>query len=461
MPIEIKSKNQTCLWHKLKKTMNIKNYLLAALLVSSLPLSAQKKWTMQECIDYAMANNISLKKSGLQRMSTNEDLLSSKAQLLPSLNFSTSQNINYRPWPTAGMSTVVDGQAMASVDKVYYNGSYSLNGNWTVWNGNRNQNQVKLNEIALAKNDADSTASARSIEEQIAQLYVQIAYTEENIKVQKATLEFSKTNENRGKDMVEVGKMSKADLMQLTAQRAQDEYNVVSAESQARNYKRQLKQLLQITSNEPFEISGLEATDAMALAQIPSLQRVYEKALANRPEFKSLQLQIESSEVSKKIANAQSLPTVSLNANAGTSTSSMSDLGWGNQAKQNFSMGAGVNVSVPIIDQRQKKTAFNKAEISRQQAILDLQDKQTSLYSTLENYWIQAENNQQQYKAAKVSTESAQTSYDLLSEQFRLGLKNIVELQDGKSRLLSAQQSELQSKYMTILNIKMLEFYQR
>jgi outer membrane protein len=342
--------------------MNIKNYLLAALLVSSLPLSAQKKWTMQECIDYAMANNISLKKSGLQRMSTNEDLLSSKAQLLPSLNFSTSQNINYRPWPTAGMSTVVDGQAMASVDKVYYNGSYSLNGNWTVWNGNRNHNQVKLNEIALAKNDADSTASARSIEEQIAQLYVQIAYTEENIKVQKATLEFSKTNENRGKDMVEVGKMSKADLMQLTAQRAQDEYNVVSAESQARNYKRQLKQLLQITSNEPFEISGLEATDAMALAQIPSLQRVYEKALANRPEFKSLQLQIESSEVSKKIANAQSLPTVSLNANAGTSTSSMSDLGWGNQAKQNFSMGAGVNVSVPIIDQRQKKTAFNKAD---------------------------------------------------------------------------------------------------
>ena len=441
--------------------MNIKNYLLAALLVSSLPLSAQKKWTMQECIDYAIANNISLKKSGLQRMSTNEDLLSSKAQLLPSLNFSTSQNINYRPWPTAGMSTVVDGQAMASVDKVYYNGSYSLNGNWTVWNGNRNHNQVKLNEIALAKNDADSTTSARSIEEQIAQLYVQIAYTEENIKVQKATLEFSKTNENRGKDMVEVGKMSKADLMQLTAQHAQDEYNVVSAESQARNYKRQLKQLLQITSNEPFEISGLDATDAMALAQIPSLQRVYEKALANRPEFKSLQLQIESSEVSKKIANAQSLPTVSLNANAGTSTSSMSDLGWGNQAKQNFSMGAGVNVSVPIIDQRQKKTAVNKAEISRQQALLDLQDKQTSLYSTLENYWIQAENNQQQYKAAKVSTESAQTSYDLLSEQFSLGLKNIVELQDGKSRLLSAQQSELQSKYMTIINLKILELYQK
>lgn len=90
-----------------------------------------------------------------------------------------------------------------------------------------------------------------------------------------------------------------------------------------------------------------------------------------------------------------------------------------------------------------------------------MRTSRSQLYSTLENYWIQAENNQQQYKAAKVSTESAKTSYELLSDQFRLGLKNIVELQDGKSRLLSAQQSELQSKYMTILNLKILELYQR
>lgn len=442
--------------------MKIKRTLLGVFAFAAiLPVNAQKKWTLQECIDYAMANNISLQKSGLQRQSANEDLLSSKAQLLPSLNFSTSQNVNYRPWPDAGQSRVVDGQALSSVDKVYYNGSYSVNGNWTVWNGGRNRNQIKLNELAIAQDQADSTVTARNIEEQIAQLYVQIAYTEENIKVQQKTLEFSKVNEARGKEMVEVGKMSKADLMQLTAQRAQDEYNIVAAQSNARNYKRQLKQLLQLTNTESFEISGFDATDAMALQNIPALQGVYDRALQNRPEFKSLQLQIESAEVNKNIAKAQSLPTIGVSASAGTSTSSMSDTGWGNQFKQNFSLGAGVNVSVPILDNRATKTAVNKAEISRQQAMLDLKDKQTSLYSTIENYWIQAENNQQQYKSAKVSTESAQTSYDLLSEQFRLGLKNIAELNEGKTRLLSAQQSELQSKYMTILNIKMLEFYQK
>ena len=435
--------------------------LTAALSLSMLSMEAQKKWTLQDCMEYAAQNNISLKKSALQKQMSNEELLSSKAQLFPTLSFSSNQSVNYRPWPNAGQATVSNGYVQSGIDKVYYNGSYSLMGNWTVWNGNRNTNQVKLNQLSVEQNECDSITTARNIEEQIAQLYVQIAYVKENVGVQKATLEAAIVNENRGKEMLEVGKMSKADLMQLTAQRAQDEYNVVQAESEVRNYKRQLKQLLQITDTEEFDIAGFEASDEMALADIPALQSIYDNALRNRPEFKSLALQVESSELSKKIAKAQGLPTIGLTASAGTNTTSLGDQSWGIQAKQNFSLGGGLSISVPIIDQRQKRTAVNKAEISRQQALLDIKDKQVELYSTIENYWIQAENKQSQYKAAKVSTESAQTSYDLLSEQFRLGLKNIVELQEGKNRLLSAQQSELQSKYMAILNIKMLDFYQK
>ena len=442
--------------------MNSKKIIISCVaLAMALSANSQKRWTLQECIDYALQNNISLQKTSLQRQSVNEDLLQSKAALLPDLSASTNQGISYRPFPNVGQATVTNGNVTSSVDKVFYNGSYSVAGNWTVWNGGRNRNQVKLNELSLQKYAVDSLTTAKNIEEQIAQLYVQILYTEENIKVQKETLEFAKVNEDRGKEMVEVGKMSKADLMQLTAQRAQDEYNVVSAESQARNYKRQLKQLLQITSSEEFEVAETDATDAMALAPIPNLQSVYSSALENRPELKSLKLAVESSELSKKMAMAQRYPTVGVNASVGTNTTSQSDYGWGNQMKSNLSVAAGVSVSVPILDQRQSKTAINKAEISRQEALLDIKDQETTLYSTIENYWIQAENNQSQFKAAKVSTESAQASYDLLSEQFRLGLKNIVELQEGKSRLLSAEQSELQSKYMTILNIKMLEFYQK
>ena len=97
--------------------------------------------------------------------------------------------------------------------------------------------------------------------------------------------------------------------------------------------------------------------------------------------------------------------------------------------------------------------------IQKQSYLLDLQDKQATLYSTVENYWLQAVTNQNKFKAALVSTQSALASYDLLSEQFKQGLKNIVELMNGKNTLLQAQQNELQSKYLTILNINMLEFY--
>lgn len=440
---------------------NIRTLLLAFAAAVATGVHAQKQWTLQQCIDYAMENNIQLQKLSLQKQSSVEDMKQSKAQLLPSLNFSTNQNVTFRPWPMTGAATVAGGYVQSSIDKTYYNGSYSVSANWTVWNGNRNHNQVKLNQMNADRADVDSTASARTIEEQIMQYYIQILYTKENVGVMKQSLESARINEDRGREMLSVGKMSKADLAQLSAQRAQDEYNVVQAQSSERSLKRQLKMLLQITNDEDFDVADMEATDDMALTAIPAMNDVYLAAIEHRPEMQSAQMQIETAQLQKKIAKAQRLPTIGLSASAGTNTTSMNSNAWGRQLKTNFDVAGGINVQVPLFDQRQTRTAVNKAEISRLSAVLDLRDKQTSLHSTIEDYWIQAQNNQNQFRSARESTASAEASYELLSEQFRLGLRNIVELQEGKNRLLSAKQSELQSKYMTILCIKMLEFYRK
>lgn len=434
---------------------------LAALLMLAMSTECQaKQWSLKDCIDYALANNIQLQKAKIKEYSALEDVKQSQAALLPSLNLSTSQNVNYTPWPQQGRATVADGYVQSSVDKVYYNGSYSLSGNWTVWNGNKNRNNVKLNKVAAEQARLDSATTANNVLEQIAQLYVQILYSNEAIAVTKESLKTSQTNEQRGKAMVEVGKMSKADLAQLTAQRAQDEYAIVEAESNLRNYKRQLKELLQITSDEEFDVAVPSTTDDMALEAVPALNDVYAASLEQRPEIKNAKLGIESSDLGIKVAKAGRMPTVSLNAGVMTSTSSMSDNAWGTQMKNNFSLGGGVTVSIPLFDNRQTKTAVNKAKLQKQSYLLDLQDKQTTLYSTIENYWLQAVTNQNKFKAARVSTESAQASYELLSEQFKQGLKNTVELMTGKTNLLQAQQNELQSKYLAILNLNMLEFYQ-
>ena len=417
-----------------------------------------KQWTLQECIDYALENNIQLKKNSIKKQSSHEDVLQSQADLLPSLSASTSQSVTYSPWPETGRATVANGYVQTSVDKVFYNGSYGVNANWTLWNGGRNTNTIKLNKMNEQMAELDSAITANNIQEQIVQLYVQIIYSNEAIGVNKENLETCKKNEERGKTMVEVGKMSKADLAQLTAQRAQAEYNVVEAETNVKNYKRQLKQLLQLT-DVSFDVAIPEATDEMALQEIPALNTIYQQALDNRPEIRNAMLGIESSDVSISLAKAQRMPTVGLNASAVTNTTSMSDNAWGTQLKTNFNLGAGVSVSVPLFDNRQTKTAVNKAMLQKQSYQLDLENERTNLYSTIENYWLQAETNQSRFKAAKVSTESAQASFDLLQEQFRLGLKNIIELMNGKDNLLTAKQNELQSKYLTILNIEMLKFY--
>ena len=438
----------------------MKKGLLILATMMSLSMSAQEKWTLRECIDYAMQNSITLKQAHLTKQTATETRKQSQAALFPSLSASSNQSFGYRPWQSSGMATVSNGTVNSSVTKTYYNGTYGINASWTLWNGNQNHNQVKANKLSEEQAELKIEQSANSIQEQIAQLYVQILYMNEAIGVNRESLEASKKNEERGQEMVNVGKMSKADLAQLSAQRAMEEYNLVEAESNLANYKLQLKQLLEITGEQAFDVAMPTASDQQALASIPSVMNVYEQALTLRPEIKNTELALQASDVQLKIARAGYLPTLSMTGGVGTSTTSNNSNKWGEQMKTNFDASAGIGISIPIFDQRKAKTAVNKAKIQHEQALLDQQDQQKKLYSTIEGFWLDAQTNQEKFRAASATVESEQQSYDLLQEQFNLGLKNIVELLNGKVSLLQAQQSKLQSKYMTILKQQLLKFYQ-
>jgi outer membrane protein len=406
-----------------------------------------------------MQNNITLKKSQLSHQTATETMKQSQAALLPSLSASTNQSLGYRPWQDAGTITVTNGQVDTDVKKTYYNGSYGINAQWTVWNGGQNTNQVKLNQVSEQQAALTVEQTANTIQETIAKLYVQILYQTEAIEVLRQSLETSKKNEERGKIMMEVGKMSKADVAQLTAQRATDEYNLVNAESQLANFKMQLKQQLELTT-EDFDVAVPATSDEQALQTIPPLVSVYEAALMQRPEIKNAELSKRSGDLQLKIAKAGWLPTLSMTAGVSTSTTSLNDADWDNQIRNKFSASGGLGLSIPIFDQRKARTAVNKAKIQLLTAELNLRDKQKALWKSIEGFWLDAQTNQQKFRSALVSVESEQTSYDLLSEQFQLGLKNIVELMTGKDKLLKAQQNKLQSKYTTILNQQLLKFYQ-
>ena len=418
----------------------------------------QKVWTLQECLDYALANNIQLQQKRITAASDHEDVLQSKAVLFPSVSFSTNQNASWRPFAETTIN-LAGGTMTTNSNTVSYNGSYGINANWTVWNGNRNTNTIKQNKLTEKIAELGVEQQANTIQEQIAQLYVQILYETEAVNVCREIIKSSMMQRDRAKTMVEVGSLARVDLVQLEAQVSQDEYSLVSAQSQLANYKLQLKQLLEIHDDETFDIAIPEVSDAQVLAMIPNEQAVYNAALESRPEIQSGKLNIESSEIAIHSARAGYKPTVSLTAGIGSSNSSGQDTDFFKQVKTNMNNSLGLSVSIPIVDNHQTRTNIRKAKYALQTSELNLQEQQKQLYSTIENYWLNATTSQQQFISARNNVKSMQESYDLVSEQFNLGLKNIVELTTGKNNLLQAEQQLLQTKYTALLNAAMLNFY--
>ncbi len=419
---------------------------------------AQKKWTLQECLDYAIANNIQIQQKKLAAASSHEDVLQSRSALFPSVSFSTNQNISWRPFAESTIN-LTNGSMTTSRNTVSYNGSYGINASWTVWNGNRNTNTIKRNKLSEQAADLDVASQSNTIQEQIAQLYVQTLYENEAVKVCKEVIKASELQRDRAKVMVELGSLAQVDLTQLESQVAQDYYSLSQAESQLANYKLQLKQLLEIHDSEPFEIAIPDIEDSKVLGTLPDEQAVYTAALTTRPEIQSAALDIESSKIALASARSGYMPRISINAVIGTSNSSGPDTPFFTQVKNNLSNSIGLSISVPIFDNLQTRTNIRKAKYTLHTSELNLQSQQKQLYSSVENYWLNASTSQQQYQYAKKYAESMKESYDLVSEQFNLGLKNIVELTTGKNNMLQAEQQLLQTKYTALLNQAMLRFY--
>ena len=263
----------------------------------------------------------------------------------------------------------------------------------------------------------------------------------------------------QGQEMLKAGKLSRSDLQQLKAAVSESGYAVVNSITQVRNYKLQLKQLLELQPGEEFDITPISTDESLVTSTIPDKMDVYSTALASRPEIISGKYNIESSELQLKIAKAGYMPTVSLTGGIGDNHMTGTNENFGNQMKYNLSGSVGLTLSIPIFDNRQTKSAIEKAKYNYANAQLDLTDKEKDLYSAIETYWLNATSNQQRFIAAKSNVESQQENNDLISEQFRLGLKDIVELTTSRSSLLQAKQEMLESKYMTLLNVQLLKFY--
>ena len=426
--------------------------------VTSVSAQEAKKWTLDDCIDYALEKNIQLQQDKISLEESSVDVKTAKAALFPSLSFSTGQNVTNRPYQET--SNTVSGMEIISSDsKTTYNGNYGLNAQWTLWNGNKRLNAIKQKKTSQQIAGLTVAETENSLQEQIAQIFIQILYADESVKINQNTLQVSQATYDRGKELFHKGSISKADLAQLESQVGSDKYQLVISESSLRDYKLQLKQLLELDGTEEMDLVLPELADEHVLQPLPAQEDVYQQALASRPEIQSSKLSIENSKLDISVAKAGYLPTISLSASTGSMTNSASDNSWSKQMKYGWNNMIGLNINIPIFDNRQNKSAVQKARLQYDSSLLDLINKQKELYKNIESLWLDATNAQEQYAAAESKLKSSQASYEMVSEQFNLGMKNTVELLTEKNNLLSAQQQRIQAKYMAILDRTLLNFY--
>lgn len=425
--------------------------LLCSLLLSGLrnatAQEASKTWTLQECLDYAYQNNIQVRQSRNNQLSGIEDTKQAKAALFPSLVASTTQS--YTNYPS---SEVTDNNS--------YTGTYGITAGMTIFEGGKLRTEVKRQKVQNQMDALSVEESVNDIRIAIVQAYMQCLYAADAVRINRSTAEASKAQRDRAEEMLRTGSISRVDFAQLQSQYSSDEYQIVVAGSTLDNYKLQLKQLLELDIMEEMNPAVPGVKEENVLKALPPKNEVYETALKVMPQIRRGELGIEAAKLEEKSARAGFFPSISLSASVGTGHMSNNDFENGSQIWNRFNENVGLTLNIPIFSNRKNRTAVNKAKIALNDSYLEWTSLQKELLRNVESAYLDAVSAQAQYLSAREKEKYARESYELTSEQFRVGVKNTVELITAQNEYSAAQQQVLQAKYLTLLSIELLNIYQ-
>lgn len=425
--------------------------LLCSLLLSGLrnatAQEASKTWTLQECLDYAYQNNIQVRQSRNNQLSGIEDTKQAKAALFPSLVASTTQS--YTNYPS---SEVTDNNS--------YTGTYGITAGMTIFEGGKLRTEVKRQKVQNQMDALSVEESVNDIRIAIVQAYMQCLYAADAVRINRSTAEASKAQRDRAEEMLRTGSISRVDFAQLQSQYSSDEYQIVVAGSTLDNYKLQLKQLLELDIMEEMNPAVPGVKEENVLKALPPKNEVYETALKVMPQIRRGELGIEAAKLEEKSARAGFFPSISLSASVGTGHMSNNDFESGSQIWNRFNENVGLTLNIPIFSNRKNRTAVNKAKIALNDSYLEWTSLQKELLRNVESAYLDAVSAQAQYLSAREKEKYARESYELTSEQFRVGVKNTVEMITAQNEYSAAQQQVLQAKYLTLLSIELLNIYQ-
>lgn len=414
-------------------------------------LHAAEPWSLDSCITYATQNSITVRRAMIERQQGEYSVVEAKDRFLPELNASAGQSFNFGRGLTAENTYAQRNTS---------NFQWGVNMSLPLFQGLGAVRQLKYSKLNLQTLLFQVEEAKDNVTLNVISAYLQVLYNKEILETAKKQVEFSEYELGRQRTLAEAGKIAEVDVLQATAQAANDRQSRVEAENNVAQSLLDLAQLLQLDSAEGFDIRPMET----GMEPLPSVQEVCSNALFNYSSVLGAKKAIDAAKANEDVARSGYIPKLSFNAGISSSyykLSGIENAPFHRQMRDNLNKYVGFTLTVPIFDAFSTRNSLRRAKLQTTLATLQLEDTQTSLVKAINQAHLQAQSSLSKYEAAKVSESANRISFDAMQEKYNMGRSTPYEFEQAKDAYLKSQISRIQAQYEYQLRKRILDFYNK
>ena len=430
----------------------MKNLLILFCFTATFSLSAQKKWTLQECVSHALEHNISVQQSENSLLTNDQDIIAAKGNFLPALGANGSQRLNL------GNVEVFDGNF---VDRTFHSSSLGVNVSQTIFNGFRNTNIYKQSLINKEANEEEFNRIKDNVALNVVNAYLNVLLNKENLIIAQAQYNFSTEQLGIVQSLVDAGTQPEANVFDAEATLANDEQSLTVAQNSYTLALLSLSQVLQVPFD-GFDVEIIDLDTPSELLMYNDVQPILNYAFLNRSEIKVAEKNIESAELGKEISKSGFYPSLSFSygLNTGANFSNLSqDNSFFQQINDNKGHSFSLSLNIPIFSRFQNKTNLAKSTIQVENRKLALEQAKLDLESNIQRAFTDAKAALKTFSSAQKSVAARQLSFNNAQERYNIGALNAIDLEQNRTQLVNAQSSLVRAKYDFVFKTKVLDFY--
>jgi outer membrane protein len=436
-------------------------FLCSMVILGFMPVNAQKVWSLEECIIYALERNLQIKRQELNVQYYKNNMNQSYFNTLPNLNAQLNESF------TSGRAFDYYADPPRYRDQNSWYGTGGLRSSVTLFNGFQIINGIVKSRYDFLKSQSDLEKEKNDIQIQLALAYMQVLFSKELLQVAQKRLDVTTMQVERSRKLLDVGNIAQGEYLQIKAQEANDRTSSINEENNLTIAILNLTQLLDLDSTTGFDVIVPANIDVALLAPVASIQEIYAKALENMPQIKSAEYAVKSYEKQLAMAKGQISPSVSLNGDLSTfySTENVDpenptvDYEVNKQLKDDYNKQLSLGVSIPIFNRLQVKNSISNAKLQVDDYKIQLKQAEMALYKEVQQAHVDASAAREKYNSSVEAVNYNEESFKYTRQKMEVGLVNSVDFNLAQSNLTKAHSDMLQAKYEYIFTLKILDLY--